>query len=94
MDKGIDLNETRNKIDGYDREIIRLIEKRMDAVHKVAEYKIRNGIDIFDGNRENEVLNKVGSCVENPDHIPFIKEIYKDIMKVSRDYQKKLYDEK
>mgnify|MGYP003103687308 CR=1 FL=1 len=38
-----DLKECREKLDGIDREIVRLFEERMAVCGQVAEYKIETG---------------------------------------------------
>lgn len=49
----------RNKIDEIDRQIIRIIAKRISAVKEIYYYKKKNKIKIFDSNREKEVLANV-----------------------------------
>ncbi len=50
-----DLKECREKLDGIDREIVRLFEERMAVCGQVAEYKIETGKAVYDGEREKEV---------------------------------------
>ena len=45
----MDLSELRLQIDGIDKEIVELYEKRMDICRQVAEYKIENGKKVFEG---------------------------------------------
>ena len=42
------LEECRLKIDANDNENIRQKEKRMKAVKDIAEYKIKNGLEVLD----------------------------------------------
>ena len=52
----IKLDEQRNIIDDIDKELIKLFEQRMDAVGKIAEYKLNNNMKIFDAQREEKVV--------------------------------------
>ena len=47
-----DLKECREKLDGIDREIVRLFEERMAVCGQVAEYKIETGKAVYDGKAE------------------------------------------
>ena len=93
MDNKKELEELRARIDGCDARIIKLLEERLEIVHKIAGYKIKTGTEIFDGERENEILNKTSSRVENPALTPYITEIFKGIISSSKAYQKKIYYE-
>lgn len=63
------LDELRKEIDKIDDELLKLFEKRMQITHQVAQYKIENGLDVFQSQREqdiiNNVRNKVPSGLEN-----------------------------
>ena len=61
----MDLLELRDQIDVIDKEIVRLYEERMDICKKVAEYKIENGKQVFDKEREKEKIKKVKSLTHN-----------------------------
>ena len=55
-----DLSVTRQEIDKVDKQIVELIEKRMDLALQVAEYKMSTGKPIYDRQRELEKLDKLG----------------------------------
>ena len=82
-----DLRDQRNKIDVCDEEIIRLIEERLDIVNEVINYKIKNGIEILDSGREEEILNGLDKKVRNPEYLEIIKKIYLNILHLSKEYQ-------
>ncbi|EEY34785.1 chorismate mutase [Pseudoleptotrichia goodfellowii] len=56
--KKYNLSEIREKIDKIDKEIVELIEKRLEIVKEVALYKKENNMKVFDSKREKEVLEK------------------------------------
>ncbi|MFQ3307897.1 MAG: chorismate mutase [Candidatus Nanohaloarchaea archaeon] len=51
----LDLERIRNGIDNCNKEIIELIDERMDYVLEVAEHKHENDMQIVDEEREEEV---------------------------------------
>ena len=51
-----DLDELRQKLDGVDRELIRLFTERMDTARDIATVKRALLKPIFDADRENEVV--------------------------------------
>ncbi|HOQ76126.1 MAG TPA: chorismate mutase [Thermoclostridium sp.] len=83
------LNDIRKGIDEVDEAITRLLEKRMDHVRDVAEYKRRTGMAILDSSREQQVLDRILSQVKNPEYRESIKAVYTEILKASREFQSK-----
>lgn len=76
----------RNEIDSIDADICKLLESRMKASGKVAEYKSENGLPIIDNSREGQIIQRItDSCDE--EFSPYIKTIYKAIFDASREYQ-------
>ena len=55
----MDLQELRNEIDKVDSEIINLFIKRMDLCEQVAQYKIDNALPVFQGNREQDIIDNI-----------------------------------
>ena len=55
----MNLNEIRTEIDKADRQLIEAFIKRMECSQRVAEYKLENGIPVFDPAREQIILDKV-----------------------------------
>ena len=83
----MDLNEIRQQIDTVDNEIVALLEERMKLVTRVSAYKQRTGKAIYDPEREQALLDKVGASVLNPEYKEAIVGSFADIMKRSRIYQ-------
>ncbi len=54
-----DLLTLREKIDGIDRELVRLFCERMDVAAKIGEYKKSVGKSVYDGARERAKLESV-----------------------------------
>ena len=55
MDKN-ELALARQEINEVDEEMAKLFVRRMNAVSRVAAYKIAHGLPIYDEARENEVI--------------------------------------
>lgn len=84
----MDLLELRNEIDKLDDELIPLLLKRMDISRQVAEYKVKNGIPVFNEKRELEILDDVASkCGEQGEAM---KTVFSAIMDASRALQHKI----
>ena len=85
----MDLQQIREDIDTIDDELVRLFEKRMEMSAKVAEYKKKNNIPIYNPTREKEVLDKLAKKVR-ADRIEAITKIYNLLFLFSRNEQEKL----
>ena len=86
------LQEERNKIDKIDKQIVKLFEERMETASKIAEVKKENNMEIFDSSRENLVIEKVKSYLENKELEKYLENFYLDLMSVSKDYQKDIIE--
>ncbi len=82
------LQNLRNEIDNIDKDIVKLIEKRMKISYEIGQYKKENNIPIFDEKREKEVLDRKKELLENKDLSSMIIDIYNIIMNKSKDIQK------
>ncbi len=84
----LNLDELRQTINEIDFEMAKLFARRMETVKKVAEFKLENGMPVFDAEREKEVIEKNSQKIENKALIPFYRTFIENNMAVSRDYQK------
>ncbi|EMW5524762.1 chorismate mutase [Enterococcus faecium] len=83
----------RHKIDMIDRELVALLEKRMDTVTKIGQVKKEENQAVYDAKREQQVLDKVVSLLKNKGYKETITDTYVDLMKHSREYQNKMKEE-
>ncbi|MGL5259086.1 MAG: prephenate dehydratase [Lachnospiraceae bacterium] len=81
------LEEIRVELDEIDREIVSLYEKRMELSKDVARYKISTGKPVFDKERELEKINKVMNLATSEFNKKGIKELFEQIMAISRKLQ-------
>ena len=86
----VDLKDSRAEIDRIDREIVALFERRMQVAKDVAEYKKSVGKPIFDKAREDEKLRAVEDMCRDEFNGQAAREVFKQIMSVSRRLQYRL----
>ena len=84
------LETLRQKIDTIDRELVALLEKRMDTVTKIGQVKKEGNQAVYDEKREQQVLDKVAKLLKNKGYKETITNTYVDLMKHSREYQNKM----
>ena len=84
----MEINVLREKIDALDSDIVRLLKERMAISAEVAEYKRANGLPVLDKAREEALLEKISAI--SGDMSEYTHEIYLEILKQSKEYQKKL----
>lgn len=84
-----ELDNLRGIIDECDKEIVLAIEKRFKTVKKIIEYKNQNNIQIYQPNREKEVLLKVESYLNDEEFNEELISLYSHILKLSKDIQRK-----
>lgn len=88
----MELSEIRQEINKIDSELIPILEKRMKLSRQVAIYKKARGIPILNSAREQEILDSVAASVDE-DISKYMMELYKQIMRVSREYQAEIMEE-
>lgn len=83
----MDLLELRNQLDGIDKSIVELYEKRMAVCEQVAAYKIETGKRVFDKEREQQKLKAVSALTHNDFNAYGVTELFEQIMAMSRKLQ-------
>ena len=71
------INQLRAEIDRIDNEIIKLLDKRMEIVSRIAKIKVESDTPIIDKARENEILSRAG----------IYEDIFREIIDVSVETQ-------
>ncbi|MGX7245871.1 chorismate mutase [Enterococcus quebecensis] len=82
----------RDKINALDKQIVALLEERMDVVEAIASIKKTSDQPILDVTREKEVLGKIAGYIKNDKYEEVIKETYQGIMDASKQFQQKQMD--
>lgn len=84
-----DLKFYRDKIDEIDADLVALFEERMEIVLKVADYKKKNDIPIYNENREKEVVEKNTNRLKNKDFKESLSKFFIYMMGLSKEEQNK-----
>lgn len=85
--QGTELQDAREEIRQIDEEMARLFERRMEAVRKVAAYKLKRGLPILDKEQEARVLEGRSALIKNPELQPFYREFLQEMMEISKRWQ-------
>lgn len=83
----MDLKQIRAEIDQIDRQLVDLLEQRMNRITEVVQYKKEKQLPILDQGREKQVLAKVECLVKDRQYTRTIQKQFQDIMKRSKEYQ-------
>lgn len=89
----IDLQESRNKIDQIDSQLVELFEKRMEICRDVADFKLKTGKPVLDRQRELDKLKVLKEKASNEFYAHGVEELFEQIMAMSRKMQYKLLTE-
>ena len=90
MTKEPSLEKARKEINRIDAKMRELFIERMHAAEAVAEYKKERGLKILDTTRENEIIDKNSSEIEDDLLREYYVTFLKNNMAVSRAYQSRL----
>ena len=94
MDEIINIKKIREQIDIIDNKLLELFVERMKLVSRVVEYKKQNGLPILDSAREAEkitdITDRLSDLYGDMDLMKEIFGFFDNILKISREYQKKL----
>jgi chorismate mutase len=86
----MDLEELRKKINKIDNDLISLLFERTELSRKVAEYKKENNLEIYQPQREKEIIKEKRKLAEeNNLDAEFIENLFKLIMENSKKIQEK-----
>ncbi|EOI07021.1 chorismate mutase [Enterococcus moraviensis ATCC BAA-383] len=88
-EKRAPLTIEREKIDVLDKKIVALLEERMNVVEAIVDIKKTADKEILDTTREQDVLNKIDTYIQNDTYKEVIKETYQGIMDASKHFQQK-----
>lgn len=86
----LNLVKTREKIDEIDKQLISLLEERLNAVVEVARYKEDHNMAIYDADREADVFAKNMSYLRDPALKQYAEEFLLSVMNIAKKYQKNI----
>ena len=85
----MEIADWRQKIDGIDEQIVKLLCERAAAAAAIGELKLARGTNIYEPDREQNVLAHVAACNTGEIPQPELNDIYERIMDVMRGLQRK-----
>ena len=84
----------RAEIDIIDRELVKLFERRMDAVTEIARIKKEHKLPILDQSREDKVLDKVRRLTENKAYEDSVEDLFRSLMTITKALETKQNEKK
>ena len=81
------LNEYRAELDRIDDAIVKRFCERMETVEKIGDYKRRNRLDAYDGERERSMLERLTAEVP-PQQRSAVAALYRAILAISKAQQR------
>lgn len=88
-----ELQKLRQKINVIDDALVDLFIKRMKVVNDIAEYKIKNSMEILDRSREELIIKKYTENINDKALESNIEEFLKRLMAISRKAQAEIIHE-
>jgi chorismate mutase len=80
----LDLDALRRAIDSVDARLLELIHERVRLVLEVGEYKARNGLAIYDPERERRLLERLTALAKPPLEPETVRRIFERLVDESR----------
>ena len=88
------LGDYRTEIDKIDKEMTKLLEKRMNISKSISKYKMEHDMQLFHPEREKIVIEKNKGYLENKEYGDLVESYYDNLMYLSRlVQQKEIYSE-
>lgn len=80
------VNDVRREIDEIDDAVFLLLDRRMECSRKMAKEKAINSAMVFDGKREDEILQRIERNV-SPQNADSVKRVYERVFDESKKVQ-------
>ena len=84
---GSRVRELRERVDGVDRELVRILNERARLVQEIVAVKAEAGKPLFDPKCEEEILRRVAEENEGPIYDSSMREIFELILHRIRDLE-------
>lgn len=89
----VSMEELKMQLDEIDNELVRLFEQRIEAGIRIGEYKLRNGLKIFDRQKEREKLQDVLGKASTEFNKKGVRELFEQLMAMNRKIQYRQLEE-
>lgn len=81
------LNNLRDKLDSIDNDLLKLLNERMEVVHKVGVLKANSGGSIYRPEREKAIITRLDSLNEGKLNKAAIEALFQEIFAISRNLE-------
>lgn len=81
------LESQRQKIDQIDAKLVQLFQERLEVSESIAQTKYEHHIGLTDRGREAVLLENLTNAVTNDTYKPYIKDLFRDILLISKQLQ-------
>ena len=85
-----ELEINRKKIEEIDNQMAKLFEERMLSVKEIALYKKEKGLPVYDKTREDALIKKNSSLVNDATINEYYVQFLKSVINTSKDYQNRI----
>ena len=79
-----DIADWRKRIDEIDKKLLALLNERAKCAVEIGNVKKRAGMEIYDPNRENEILSRLRSSNEGPLSDDSVQRLFECLIRESR----------
>jgi len=83
-----ELEKLREEIDEIDKGLTLLFERRMEIAERIGELKRNKGMQVYDGNREREVILKNCGYLKDKRFSGYLEEFFLKLMDLSKRVQR------
>lgn len=83
------IGERRKELDGIDRELVKLFERRIGIARQIGAIKKEANLPVFDASREKDILAARRTLLEDPELGDSIEAFFKLLMQLSKAAQRK-----
>jgi chorismate mutase-like protein len=84
----MDISDWRNKIDGLDEQIVRLLNERAAAAVEIGKLKAKSSAPVYEPQREQTVFEHVREVNSGPLTGAQVQDVYERLMDVMRALQR------
>ncbi|MDR1521564.1 MAG: chorismate mutase [Streptococcaceae bacterium] len=89
----MELEELRQEMDKLNAKLLPILKKRFDLSKKIAIYKYKHNLPIYDEKRENKILEKIKQLVEGGEFSLEIMSTIIQLFENSKRIQNSVFDE-
>ena len=86
----MELSEARKAVRAVDEEMAKLFARRMEAVKRIAAYKLGHGLPVEDPQREKETAETLGALIDDAELRPYYLRFLESTVELSKSYQRSL----